>query len=125
MKIEEYTTEVIKRCEPLDAKTHTLIGATENMLYGASILYFFMKVDSFQFLSIVSKYNDSLLLNFSKKEQLQISFSSRNPDVFGFMLMFFCQCKKQDAAFSVFNFLKDNGVIKNTLVKEMEDFWID
>ena len=125
MTIETYTTEVIHRCEPLDTEILTLTGSVESILYSTDSLYQSMKDEQYSSMAFVNSYNDKLKLGFTQKEQIHIALSSGIPGILVFMLMFFRECKERDTKFSVFNFLKDNGVIKNTLVKEMKDFRID
>ena len=122
MNIEAYKQEVIKRCEPIDQEMNMLIRVTEHLLYGAeNILFDEMNVE-YSSLLLVSKYNDVGKLNFTKKEQIQIAFSSGIPGVLVFMLMFFYKCKETDQNFSVFEFLQNHGVIKNTLVKKIKKY---
>ena len=125
MTITQYTTEVTNRCAPLDPKLLTLINSVETLLYGADQLYMFMKDEPHSSLSFVSNYNDKLNLGFTPKEQIYIALSSGIPGVLVFMLMFFYKCKEIDQDFSVFEFLQNHGVIKNTLVKELREFKID
>ena len=125
MNLTEYTAEVINRCEPINEGFSAVIRGTESMIYGVDTFYEFLMDEPHSSLSLVNKYNDALETPFSKKEEIQISASSGIPGVLAFMIMFFLECKKQDADFSVCDFISKNGVIKNTLVKEMCEFSIE
>ena len=122
MNFEAYKQEVIKRCEPIDQEMNMLIRVTEHLLYGAENILYDEMNEEYSSMRLVSKYNNVGKLNFTQKEQIQIAFSSGIPGVLSFMLMFFFQCKETDQTFSVFEFLQNNGVIKNTLVKEMKQY---
>ena len=125
MNITEYTTEVIKRCELLSTDDCIALKNVETMSYSVKHFYEIIIDEPHSSLLFVSKYNDVLNSPFTQKEQMQISVSSGIPGVLVFMIMFFLECKKQDANFSIYGFLLKQGVIKNTLVKEMSEFSID
>ena len=125
MNITDYTAEVIKRCEPINEGFSAVIRGTESMIYGVDTFYEFLEEEPYSSLSLVNKYNVSLKTPFSKKEEIQIASTSGIPGVLTFMIMFFLNCKKQDANFSVYDFLLKHGVIKNTLINDFDNIKID
>ena len=122
MNITEYTTEVIKRCEPLSESAIPFIKGIESMQYNVDEFYDFEMINPFSSLSYIAAHKKNSL---TKKEQMQISGASGMFYIIDFMIVFFQKSKELNQDFSIYQFLLEHGIIKHYAVKEMSEFSID